>query len=177
MAKQKKSKILLITLLVIVALGCILFVLEKTGVTDFYHKNNTTEQSTPTPTINYEPPTNEEKQQADTQKQINENTDKNTQLPNTAEVVIVDANQYDQNIEVRAFVSNVIQDGTCEITFIKGNTEFSKTTSAKADASTTPCLAVTVPRSEFIESGEWTVKVSYENSTITGEAEAKMTLQ
>ena len=127
-------------------------------------------------TINYDPPTEEEKQVANTIKDEVLEQDNST-VPNTAQIVIVDSSQYGDEIEVRAFVANVTQDGTCTVTFAKDGENIVKKVDAFADASTSPCINVIVPRSEFISAGEWTVTVQYANDIITGSASSTVDIE
>jgi hypothetical protein len=130
--------------------------------------------------INYDPPTEEEKQEANDQKQTiveQEQQEQTYQSPSTAAVVISDARQYGNQIEVRAFVSNVYQDGTCTVTFTQGNHTVQKQVSAFKDATTTQCTGVDVPRSELPTAGAWTVKVVYQSTAATGEAQKVIQVQ
>lgn len=113
--------------------------------------------------VNYGPPTEEEQAAGDLQKIENVSNPKVVQS-DIAQVAIVDASQYENTIEVRAFISNVLQDGTCVIGFTNNNLHFEKSVPAYADASTTPCVGLEVPLGEFNASGSWSVTVSYTSS-------------
>ena len=121
------------------------------------------------PSINLEPPTPEESKSGNEKKIDIVKSDKLT-LPNTATVAIVDAAQYSDKIEVRAFVSNVIADGTCTYVFRKGNNTIQKEMPAKADARSTPCLNLVFPASELPEIGVWSLTITYSNKNLTGSA-------
>lgn len=125
----------------------------------------------PEETVNYTPPDSEEKQAGDKQKETNV-ADEEKQAekpqdttpalsPKKVSVVITDASQYGSIIEVRSFVSDYYQDGTCTLTFSKGGITFSKQTPAYKDISTTICTNPTINRSEFSSAGDWQVTVSY----------------
>jgi hypothetical protein len=182
--KENKNtkKILLIILLLGVSLAAIAVVLEKTGVTDFYQKN-TPAPLTPGNTVNLDPPTEEESQAGDDQKAIiiqkqEAEAEQPSELTNEASVVIVDANQYGSEIEVRAFVSNIIEDGECTYTFTKpGSDTLSRTTPAYGDASSTPCISLKLDKSEFNDSGTWSLDVTYTNSTTTGSATTSLEIE
>lgn len=120
-------------------------------------------------TVDYAPPSDEEAQTGNKKKtEIVETTE--TQIPDTAKIAIVDASQYDDIIEVRAFVSNIVENGTCKFTFIQGDHKIIKNTPAIADASTTPCTNLTIPISELPANGTWVLTVTYSNGKITGSA-------
>lgn len=151
--------------------------LELAHVINFYEKNN--KQSTPTqPSINFDPPTEDEQKAGDKKKQEIKSEQETTSKPNIANVVIVDANQYDSVIEARAFVSNALESGTCYFEFIKeGSRTVSRETPAIPDASTTPCITVTVPRDEFTSPGVWILNVTYKSTSISGNSSQELTLQ
>lgn len=171
---RRLKKFLLFIVLPLVLLGAVLIVLEKTGVTNFYTKDSTPEQET-TETINYEPPSEDEKQAGDEQKDkaMAEEEARNnnpSQGSQTAHVIITDAGQYDSVIEVRAFIPDHYQDGTCTITFTKDSLKVSKETPAYRDVSTTICTNPNFNRSEFAASGDWQVVVSYTSAGATGQS-------
>jgi len=122
--------------------------------------------------INYSPPTKEEQAAGDKQKQADINAQKNPP-PSSASVFISDATQYGDTVEVRAYVSNVTENGgTCTTTFTQGTRSFSVDTHAFMDASSTQCGAIDVARSKFATAGTWSVSVKYTSPSITGESEA-----
>lgn len=164
MSLTKKHKLLTLAFLICLPVG-IMFVTEKTGITNFIEKGVTDGPSNES-FINLGPPTAEEKKAGDTQKEEttkaeerrNQSENQNKQ---TANVIITDAGLYDATVEVRAFIPDHYQDGTCTITFLKDGTKVEKSTPAYRDASTTVCTNPLFPRSEFKQSGEWRVTVTY----------------
>jgi hypothetical protein len=165
----KKRKLITIAVIMLSTLVA-LILLEKSGVTDFYQKPKSETPAVAENTINYDPPTQDEVKAGDIQKDIITNEPAKEPAVE-ASVVIVDAGQYDEDIEVRAFVSNVIKDGECTYIFTSDTgTTLEKKTLAYADASTTPCITLKLQRSEFSSGGTWNVKVKYTDtgSTITG---------
>ena len=128
--------------------------------------------------INYGPPTEEEQAAGDKRKEEIVAQEQAPQpLPEGATVAIVDASQYEDEVEVRSFVSNIVSDGECTITFEQDTQSITKTVNAFAEASTTLCLSLVVPRSEFPSTGEWTVTVTYKNDTIMGSASRTLVLE
>ncbi len=87
-----------------------------------------------------------------------------------AAVSIVDASQYGEEVEVRAFVGNIIAEGTCWVVFTMDREQLSKEVSARPDASTSICETLVVPRSEFASTGVWSVEVIYTNDSAKGSA-------
>lgn len=155
-----------------VLIGGGIFVLEKTGVTNLFSRDNTT-TSQETPGINYNPPTEEEKQAGDKQKdqtlkEEDERNDPENLNKYTASVIITDAGQYEDIIEVRAFIPDYYQDGSCIITFTQGEQTVTKETPAYRDASTTICTNPLFERSEFPNGGDWQVRVTYKSTGAEG---------
>ena len=184
MTKNKKLLIILATLLLIASM---LFILEKIKVINLYERtpepNNSTSNE---PKIDLGPPTEEESKAGDVKKEEIINQEQNNQSSGSngstgnkseAEVVIVDASQYDSEVEVRAFASNVVQNGTCIFEFTNGTESFTKSMPASADASTTPCMTLTVPRAQFKQSGSWNLSVIFESSSYKGQATSEVNIQ
>lgn len=175
-APQNKRRFLVI--------GLILVVLVVGGVFLFIrHSSRSADQTTPPDTgttdkINYEPATPEEKQQAADRKDeiVNQQNQPSPPPSTTATVTptIVDASQYDQAVEVRAFVSVVESNATCTIVFKHGSATVTKQVPAIPDASTTRCTNLSVPRSEFSAAGTWDVTVNYASAKSAGSATAKV---
>jgi hypothetical protein len=174
---SKKTVYTIITALVlmsIIALSLYVF---------FSIDKNSNESSSDSQTINYDPPSDEEVAAGDERKKQIVSEDASAtpadseSTGNIAEIVVVDANQYDDIIEVRAFVQNIVEEGTCTYIFSKDSTEFVKSSPARADASTTPCITLTVPREEFSSSGEWKLTINYSGAAATGSAETSLEIQ
>lgn len=162
----KKILILALATLLLCAAGLLAYRLAS---------NNSASDVRESDGINYGPPTEEEKRQADEQKkdveeaQNKENSPASTPTATkSVSVIITDAAQYDDIIEVRSFIPDHYQDGTCTITFTKDNLTLSKETPAYKDASTTICTNPEFKSSEFKTKGTWKVVVSYESANATG---------
>lgn len=130
------------------------------------------------PHIDYSPATDEEK--ADSEQHKEDSTKKeDTPTPTPSGLtsvtpVIVDASQYDNQIEVRAYTSGIFEDGgTCTITFTHGTLKVTKQVAASKDATTTRCTNLDVDRAEFQQPGQWTAIVSYSSSTAQGSSQPR----
>ena len=133
--------------------------------------------------VNYNPPTEEEKAVGDTQKETADTEEEQQNPPKPSEqttpqkkavtVIITDAGQYDDIVEVRSFISDHYQDGTCTITFRKGSQTLTKKTPAYRDASTTICTNPLIKRSEFPSAGDWQVTVAYTSKDASGTSDAQ----
>lgn len=140
------------------------------------HDKNSNKQS-PVNKVNYGPPTKEEKAAGDQQKAANEARDeviKNSTPSGTAQIVLVDANQYFDVVEARAYISNIYEDGgTCTATYTLNNQTVKQSGSAHKDASTTQCEAIDIPRSKFPSGGAWQLVFSYSSATASGSTPAQ----
>lgn len=126
--------------------------------------------------INYNPPTKNEREAADSQKDKNIEREKadNNQVSQKAEIVVVDASQYGDTVEVRAYISNIYEDGgSCTATITNGSQTVSRDTKGFKDATTTQCEPFNIPRSAFSSAGDWQAKVSYSSAAAKGESSAQ----
>lgn len=88
---------------------------------------------------------------------------------------IVDANQYENGIEVRSYIPGIVESsGVCTFTFTRGSDKIVKQATASPGATTMDCPRQTVPRSEFPAAGSWSVIVSYSSIKSEGSSGASM---
>lgn len=126
--------------------------------------------------VAYEGPTEEEQQSGDKQKEELANEGEPTHFApgvperQATEVFISDANQYEDEVEVRAYMPRAFENGSCEIVLKKGASEIKKTLPAVADGSYTMCAALNVPRSDFAAAGTWNATVTYTSEHYQGSA-------
>jgi GH25 family lysozyme M1 (1,4-beta-N-acetylmuramidase) len=169
--KNKSTILLLIIALALIGAGSV-FAYKK------YVTDKPTSQSDG---INYSSPTDEEKEAGDKRKEeiddeeAQRQPDEEPTSPNLKKVsvIITDANQYDDVIEVRAFIPDHYQNGTCLITFTKGTLKVTRSAPAYKDISTTICTNPKITRSEFSTGGEWQVNVAYKSSDAQGISESR----
>lgn len=161
--KKKKTTLLVVLIVVIIA-----------GAFAYAQMRN---KDTGNDSINYNPPTKDEREAADSQKEKNierEKTD-NRPISQNAEIVVVDAHQYDDTVEVRAYISNIYEDnGTCTVVITNGGQTVSKDTKGFKDATTTQCEPFDIPRSAFTATGDWQAKILYSSETAKGESTAQI---
>jgi|GEM_PF-1800508 len=124
--------------------------------------------------INYAPPTAADEEMNREQEARNKERERLDQLPpsSNAEVFVSGAGQYDSIVEVRAYVSNIYEDGgSCTAQFTKDGAPTVKVTkTAVKDAKTIQCGALDTERSKFSTSGKWTLSVSYESANASGKS-------
>lgn len=128
-------------------------------------------------TIDYGPPTDDEAKAGDDIKpRIVE--DNETQQPSSTtakkpvQVGVTIADQYDTQVEVRAFVQGVIEGtGTCIATFTQEGVTVTASSKAFVDATTSQCKPIYIDRSKFPAAGIWQLVVSYDSPGYTGKSE------
>lgn len=164
--KKYSSKLLVfatITALLLVSGG--IYIYSK-------NKSNKTSNSTENSTINYSPPTEDEKSAADTQKEANvKQNDNDNQAADASQVKVFITYAGEENgiIEVNAF-SNHYEDGKCTIVFTKDSLKLIRETPAFRDASTTICTNPLIKRADFPSSGEWDLKVQFTSPSLKSES-------
>lgn len=129
--------------------------------------------------VNYRPPSDEEieagkqiKQESVQEK--DEQNNANNAPQKTVSVIITDASQYGDIIEVRAFIPDHYANGTCTITFTKDSHVITKSTPAYKDISTTICTNPVFNKTEFPAKGQWSVIVKYSSDTAKGQSEPQV---
>lgn len=176
MLKQNvKNKYVLIGLIVLLIAGSGYFVFAKRKSASI----DTTNQGKASP-INYDPPTAEDAQRADDNKQrIVEREEKlreqqtNTEGKRTVKPVITYAGQYGQSVEVGGYVNTFENDGTCTATFTQGSKRIAKSVTAVRGANSMDCPVMSVDTVEFNPKGTYEVVVSYSSSSATGTSDAR----
>ncbi len=167
--KIKNRRLLYLTVLAIFVLIGSFFVYE------FVHNNNENPTS-PVVTndgIKYEPATEQEKSEAEQNKENIVKQDKNqsSQQTNirTVDIVISSAlqNQSSRNIEVRGYAKTFNESGTCILTLTRGIMSVSTSGPATQNVSTMSCGKLTIDRSK-LSSGTWVVMLSYQSAGISG---------
>lgn len=157
---SRTSILLTLTVTILLGLGAIAIVRSQ--------------NSTGGSNINFGPPTQEEQEAGDDRKQeIVDEESRPTGTQKNANIIIVDASQYGDEIEIRSFINNVLEDGTCTITLRKDNDSITRQVPAHKDVSTTICSNVIIKRSDFPSSGLWNVSVSYKSSSASGTSETQ----
>ena len=176
--KTQKLRSILFILLVALLVGAVLFYLFK------LRDSKTTGSNPPNQneTIDYSPPTVEEKKSGDQKKEEitgndsssgttsdNSATDSQANSKQDVKPIITSAGQYGDKIEVRAFMPNVYENnGNCTVAFTKDNNKIERQVEGIQDATTTRCDTVAILREDFPSSGTWTVKVTYNSPSSQG---------
>lgn len=177
--KKYNKKAIIIGLVALLLVAGVTFILLK-------QRNNKSETtpaiSAQQETINLEPPTAEDKQSVDENKQriINEQ-EKAANQPTppagstkTVTPIIAFAEQSGSVVEVSSYVNGIFEDGgKCTARFIKNALSITKEVTATKEGRSVFCPLFSIPASEFAEKGMWSVTVSYSSPSASGSSEAK----
>jgi hypothetical protein len=121
--------------------------------------------------VNLSPPTEQDAEDVEVNKEKIGDEAKDTQtLPSTGNAIVVVsfAGQFESSVEVSSFVQNIFEEGgECTLLLEKNDLKVTKTQLGQVDAKNTVCPTFYIPVSE-LESGEYTVSVSYKSSDYSG---------
>lgn len=167
----KKTATILALLLIV---SGVVTILELTNTTHLFGEPAASKDNE----INYDPPTDAEKQDAETHKdslpEKNEDTEEDNPGKKKATVEITTWAQKTTTLNVNGFVSNIIEEGgTCTLTLTNVEEQTIKVTQsrkAEPNANDTDCGAIDVPLSK-LRSGTWEATLSYDSSTTSGESD------
>jgi hypothetical protein len=170
------KRIVIFLVLIVTLLTAVIF-----GTKAFVSRNDKAATGDkPSETINYAPATEEEKRQTDQHKEdlAKQQEDEQNQQPSTNKKtvtpIITGAGQYEDKVEVRAYVPSIVESGgKCTFTFKKGSAQFTRTIDTMPGPQSTQCDAVTVPVSEFPSKGTWALTVSYVSTSSSGTSDTQ----
>lgn len=181
LAKRKtsmtKKKILLVLLVIVLFATGIYFAFIRKDSS--VNTSKSTGSSKAQDDINYDPPTDSDKEGNDQNKQAVEAQNKIEQQATssgikTVKPTITYASQYDTSIEVGSYVSGVFESsGTCKATFMRNGATFTKSVQAVQGSNSMSCPVITAASSEFNPKGTWTVSVNYSSGSAQGSSDSR----
>jgi cytoskeletal protein RodZ len=160
--KPSKNKKLIIAATALVITGLAGFWVYNT-----YVKNDSGQKSN---TINYDAPTEADKEIVDEHKEeISKDQDKTEEpeKPETISLVLTRASQLSdgQPLNIRTVITGT-SNGTCQVTLTKsGQTTVTKTFPVVFEATSASCDAANIAASEFSAEGDWQLKVIVVNDS------------
>jgi len=177
----KKSLLIALVALVIILAGAYTYVAAREGYWPFpsaprQEESEQTSTDDDTTTPNQPNDTNEDSSTYNGIKNSNGSAEPQEPTPTTGTkktvgVGIASAGPVETNVEVRAFVTDVIEgSGTCTATFKKGAITVTASSQAFIDVSTSQCEPIRIDASRF-EKGTWNLVVSYTSPTSNGASE------
>lgn len=149
--------------------GTAVFILEKTGVTNFYRKpiahTQVTEITSPTNTVDY-PITSSGS--GNMQEDKTSGTDKPI-VSDTLSGVTNYKSVVDDMLSIRVTIYQVLSSGTCTLTLIRSSDgkQVSKTAEIVQNPSSTTCAGFDIPTSE-LGTGSWNISVGLSGDDKTG---------
>ncbi len=168
--KNNKKKVLIPILLLAAIILCL--------VVYFSNRQSKDNKVSPVPlkagSVNYDPPTDQEKKDAEDHKDDLAKQYENSQVQNSGKktvtpVITSSSSQSSTPITINTYVPGIVEDsGTCNLIFISGSKTISKTVNAFANVSNTNCEPVLIQKSEFNGISKWTLSVSYTSSSAEG---------
>lgn len=181
--RSQKNKI------VYISLACLLLAGLCAGILVYRHYSSNDKASTAAISkgINLDPPTAEDKAEAeqnkasianeldDSKKDAAATSSQNKQTSGkiNGNVAITSYSQAGANTRIAAMVSNVFEEGgTCTLTMASDNKTVTKQSSAFQNASYTQCMPFNIPSTEA-PAGTYTATVTYESQTTYGQSAAQ----
>lgn len=142
--------------------------------------------------INYNPPTEEQKQAGENTKDASLNSPEEQKPNNTAEtptpptpspgakstvsLAIPVSHPVPPSFKITAEIGALTNEGTCTLTLAKGSKTITKTANVQALPRTSTCKGFDIPLSE-LSSGQWNLTLHFENSTLVADATKQITVQ
>lgn len=172
--KNKNHKKIIFGALLLTLMGALFFYAVHK------EKSPTGDNSGSGETIMYEEATEEEKQQAEQNKQKivgeqeadKDNEQEQKENKKSVTPVITSAGHYGDQIEVRAFIPGIFENGgTCTITLKQNDVKIVRQVEGIQDATTTRCDTVNILRDEIPNAGTWTARVNYNSPSSQGESD------
>lgn len=185
--KSSKTKITLLTLSVIVALGLGYFTYAYMSSSwPFNNPESALESSTLEDDngnkIDDQPATDDNQQMVNEKKERdrerieqNEKNEQNREGKKNVDVVITTFSQDADGVHVNGYVSGVVEnDGTCKVTLTNedGKT-ISTTRKSHINAQNTTCGQSTIPPKD-LQPGKWTISLSYDSKNSIGKSQANI---
>ena len=129
--------------------------------------------------VNYDPPTQEDKQQSQEGKKNSAAPDEGTSITRDengkqkVSIGISFADIINNQVEVRAFTPSVFEGGgICTAQFTKNSQTITATSEAFVDSTSSQCGPIYVDPARFTEKGTWSLVVSYLSNNAAGTSES-----
>lgn len=183
----KKYYLIAVAVLILLVAGAFTYVYAFNGSIFGWKKPPVKDAS-----INYNPPTEEQKQAGENTKDASLNSPEEQKPNNTNEtptpptpspgkkdsvsLIITAANQNPPSFQIRSEIGAVTSEGTCTLTLTKGSKTVTKTAEVQALPRISTCKGFDIPLSE-LSSGQWNVTLHFENSTLIADTSKQITVQ
>jgi hypothetical protein len=145
--------------------------------------------------INYNQPTDEQKEAGKNAKQITTDNSNSSIKQNsggsdqpsapqeqpdgtksTVDITVTSSVQNNDTFQIRTLIGVVDNTGTCTLNLSKSTTTISKTSGVQALSSTSTCKGFDIPVAE-LSAGEWIATINYDNASLTGSTKKNITIK
>lgn len=177
--KNNKKRAIIITLIILflIALSVSAFFFTPLKNRFFNNPTNNDAPAGPASTVDYSGPSESDINESQNAKKNADEPATDTSPPSsnsgkkTVPIAVSYADMYNDNLEIRAFISGVIEGtGTCTATATKNGTIITESTSAFIDTSTTQCNPIYINKSR-LSAGVWKVIVNFSSPDAQGTSE------
>lgn len=177
--KKQTKRILIIASTIVILLATVAVVLFFTPIGGLVFNKTTKQTPQNTETTTYSDPSETDikesqnaKKKADSEANSPSNTNPSSSSKKKVAVAVSYADIYNNNLEVRAFISSVIEGtGTCTVTATMGSQKVTESATAFIDASTTQCNPIYIAESR-LSSGIWSVVTTFSSPDAEGSSDA-----
>lgn len=174
---KKRAIIITLVILLLIALSAGAFFFTPLKNKLFNNSTDIDTPTGPTSTVDYSGPSESDINESQNAKKNAENPATGTLPPTSSSekknvpIAVSYADVYNDNLEIRAFISGVIEGtGTCTATVTKNSTTVTESTSAFIDTSTTQCNPIYINKSR-LSPGVWKVIVNFSSPDAQGSSE------
>lgn len=181
---SKKNAVITIAIVIVLTLGASVAYLAIAKKWFFAPAN----QQKNNKSINYDPPTNEQKNAAGSSKNGSSESQGSDQSPAptppstsggkaTVDMTITAANQTSGTLYIRTLIQTIRSTGTCTLSMTESSGKtYAATAGVQANPSTSTCQGFNVPVSALAP-GDWHIVIDFEDSSIKAVASKDMTIQ
>lgn len=179
-----KRNILVVVSVLLIASAFLVYTYSSSGSLFGWHPFGTAKDKN---AVNYDKPTDEQKQAGDTIKEqsvgktdTTTSDDPSSPEPqangkSTVDVTITAKNKNGSLLQIRSLIGTISSSGTCTLTLSKGSAVITKTAGIQPQASESTCKGFDVPLGE-LSTGNWQINLRFENDSLQGTAEGSVAI-
>jgi len=130
------------------------------------------------PTINLNPPTQDQIDSAQQIKEDSVNQSETPQAPKEELAVTITAknqNNSASTLQIRTLISSTVANGTCTLTLTKGDTVVTLNAGIQSGPSDSTCQGFDVPLSQ-LSTGQWSIKINVNSGSASGKATSEVSI-
>ena len=178
----KAHKLVFVSALTVLLIGGGALYAQQVTKDDQPQAAEAAQPTTDTSGINFDPPTEEEKKENEIRKnelieqnKIRLNQETQTGITAVTPVVTSSSIQSGSQVTITSYVPGIVEDdGLCTMTATKGALKVARSSTGFGNATNTACPPFFINRTDFPESGDWSVVVTYKSQKAEGSSAAKI---